>query len=348
MDLADISFELHTRDPVILSFELDSAVAKRLPTLGSDFLSTLDRLCRGRFDMKRMRARLEECRLQVLQTFEASPVGCILDAVTSDALYGREEDAAFSEHWTDMLAIDDLLRWTENDWRNLMATWLIDSHCVTLTAVPSAALAAEQADATKARVKAMCQRLGRSGLASLEARLTEAKQVTTKPVPSALLSTFTPPDAARIVLPRAETARNRGTGGGQVAPFKSLQATINKESANFPYFLQFDHYTSSFVSVCAYLSGPITDCWPLFVDSFFSMPVQRQNGQVLTQQEAYRQLDDITVGFGATACSEGKFSVLDRFRARGLSTDDSRSDGQSAYRSTIDHSGAEGEVRRRC
>ncbi|GAA5882625.1 hypothetical protein JCM3774_005663 [Rhodotorula dairenensis] len=300
-----ISFEVHTRDPLILSFTLDSVVAKRLPTLGSDFLSTLDRLCRGRFDMNRMHARLDEWRLQVLQTFESSPASCILDAVTSDALYGREEDATFSEQWTDMLAIDDLLRWKENDWRNLMAKWFTDSHCVTVTGIPSASLAAEQAEATKARVNAARKHLGPSGLASLEKRLTEAKQVTTQPVPAALLSSFTPPDAARIVLPPAETARNRGTGGGQVSPFKSLQATINKEPANFPYFLQFDHYASSFVSVCAYLSGPITDCWPLFVDSFFSMPVQRQNGQKLTQQEAYRQLDDITVGFGASACSEG-------------------------------------------
>lgn len=304
--MAGISFDTDGRDPVILSFTLDFVVAKRLSNLGSDFLSTLDRLCRGRFDMKRMKARLAEWRLDVLQALESSPASCVISAVSDDALYGREDDATFAEQWNDMLAIDELLRWKENDWRNLLATWFIDRHCVTLTGIPSAELAADQASETKARVAATCQHLGRGGLASLEQRLAAAKAVTTQPVPPALLSSFKPPDVARIRLPQAETARSRGTGGGPLSTFKSLQSTINKDPANLPYFLQFGHYASSFVSVSAYLSGTITDHWPLFVDSFFSMPVQRQNGKVLTYQEAYQQLDDLAVGFTARGCSEGE------------------------------------------
>jgi Zn-dependent M16 (insulinase) family peptidase len=304
--LAGISFGTSGRDPVILAFTLDFVVAKRLLNLGSDFLSTLDRLCRGRFDMKRMKARLEEWRLDVLQTLESSPESCVISAVSDDALYGREDDATFSEQWNDMIVIDELLLWKENDWRNLLATWFIDRHCVTLTGIPSAELAAEQAEATKERVAATCQHLGRGGLLSLEQRLAAAKRVTTQPVPPALLSSFKPPDVACIHLPRAETARSRGTGGGPLSTFKSLQSTINKDPANLPYFLQFNHYASSFVSVCAYLGGTITDHWPLFIDSFFSMPVQRQNGKVLSYQEAYRQLDDLAVGFSANGCSEGE------------------------------------------
>lgn len=305
--MAGISFGTDGRDPVILSFTLDFVVAKRLSNLGSDLLSTLDRLCRGRFDMKRMKARLEEWRLDVLHTLESSPESCVISAVSDDALYGREDDPTFSEQWNDMLAIDKLLRWKENDWRNLLATWFIDRHCVTLTGIPSAELAADQAEATKGRVAATCQHLGRGGLAALEQRLAAAKAVTTEPVPPALLSSFKPPDVARILLPQAETARNRGTGGGPLSTFKSLQSTINKDPANLPYFLQFNHYASSFVSVCAYLSGTITDHWPLFVDSFFSMPVQRQNGKVLTYPEAYQQLDDLALGFTASGCSEGEW-----------------------------------------
>ncbi|GAA5981277.1 hypothetical protein JCM10908_004050 [Rhodotorula pacifica] len=302
-----VGFSTDMRDPIILSFTLSSVVATRLWTLGSDFLVTLDRLCSGRFDMKRMQARLQEWRLDVLHDLEASSDNVIINAVSDDALYGEEGDTTFSEQWNDMLAIDELLHWKEKDWRNLMATWFIDSHCVTLTGTPSSDMATEQAEATKARIKATCQQLGNAGLASLEKRLSAAKQITTQPVPAALLSSFSPPDAAKIVLAQSEVARSKGTGGGQLSPFKSLQSTINKDTANLPYFLQFNHYASSFVSISAYLNGPITDAWPLFVASFFAMPVQRAHGEKLSYQDAYRQLDDLTVSFSAATCSEGLF-----------------------------------------
>lgn len=104
-------------------------------------------------------------------------------------------------------------------------------------------------------------------------------------------------------------ARGRETFSG------CLQAKINADKGDVPYFIQFDHFPSSFVEVAALLHGPPTELFPLFLDTFFAMPVMREDGTRLSFEQVSRALDELAIDFGAQTLGEGPSSVFSRVLA---------------------------------
>lgn len=298
----DIAFEVARRDPHVLTFTLAGVPEDRLASASSVFLATLEAICSSPFDMIRMQARLREWHLNVLQDLETAPADRVLSGVTTDALYGNGRTLSFSTMWNDLDVIASLKDWAPQKWLRLLAAWFVDAHRLVMIGSPSSDLAHEQSEANAARVAARRRSLGPIGLAQLDKTLEEAKAVTTVPAPSTALRPFKVPSTSSIKIPPIETARSPGISGGQPG---SLQASINKAGVSSPFFLQFDHYPSSFVSVCAFLCGSTSNVWPLFVSSFFAMPVQRASGETLSSTKAYQQLEDLAIGFDASTCSEG-------------------------------------------
>lgn len=180
----------------------------------------------------------------------------------------------------------------------------VDAHVVTLVTVPSAKVAKAQAAETAARVLANRQRLSPTGLARLAADLASAKAANDHPPPKSLVKSFSVPDYTKIALPRVETARSNGVAAGKESFSGPLQRKVNRD-VDLPFFVQFDHFESNFVTVSVHLRGPTVELFSLWINCFFAMPVKRLDGTVLPFQEAYRQLTDLAIEIEAVQESEG-------------------------------------------
>ena len=66
---------------------------------------------------------------------------------------------------------------------------------------------------------------------------------------------------------------------------------------------------SEFVTISLFLHGAALPILPLYLDTFFSMPVNRADGRQLSWQEVSRKLDEDLVGFAAVVEHEGKLSL---------------------------------------
>lgn len=131
-----------------------------------------------------------------------------------------------------------------------------------------------------------------------------AKAANDHPAPKSLVGSFSVPDYTKIALPTVETARSNGVAAGKESFPGPLQRKINRD-VDLPFFVQFDHYDSSFVTVSVHLHGPPVELFSLWNSCFFAMPVKRFDGRVLPFQEAYRQLTDLAIEIEAVVESEG-------------------------------------------
>ncbi|BGO99155.1 hypothetical protein NBRC10513v2_000259 [Rhodotorula toruloides] len=292
------------RDPNILSVCISAVPVHNIDATAGEVLDFLGQLCHVAIDMHRIQIGLKQVRLQLLDTLEGSSSSYIFDSVKQDIIYGAEDGSTLKDVFDDLEVLQRLAKLREKDWKRLLEQWLVDAHAVTLVAVPSAKLAKEQAAETTARVAANRQRLGPAGLARLAADLVSAKAANDHPPPKSLVKSFSVPDYTKIALPTVETARSNGVARGKETFSGPLQRKINRD-VDLPFFVQFDHYESSFVTVSVHLHGPPVDLFSLWNSCFFAMPVKRFDGTVLPFQEAYRQLTDLAIEIGAVAESEG-------------------------------------------
>ncbi|GAA5858806.1 hypothetical protein JCM8547_004996 [Rhodosporidiobolus lusitaniae] len=301
-----IAFSSEFRDPTLLTAILGSVPSHRLPSLASEFYDALRQILREPFDTDRMETILKQQALGVLETLETAPAAYVQGSVSQDILYGKEDGSELRKVFADLKLNKKLRKFTADDWLDLLEMWFVERHSVTLIGTPSVALAASQSAANHARVSAFKSRLGPSGLAKLDADLERAKKANDHPAPASYLEKFKIPNIDALEWLTVETARSNGVGKGRDVFKGHLQEKINDDrGGELPYFVEFEHFESSFVSVSVFLHGPPTSIFPLFLNCFFAMPVHRADGTKLTFQEASRQLDKDTVSFSAQTLGEG-------------------------------------------
>ncbi|GAA5972730.1 hypothetical protein JCM11641_002994 [Rhodosporidiobolus odoratus] len=301
-----IGFSSEYRDPTILHVDIVSVPAHRLPSLGAELLDALREILRQDFDMDRMWTVLDQQILSMKETLESSPAAYVQGSVAQEILYGAEDGSTFIKYFQDRKLIKKLLKFTADDWLDLLETWFVERHSVMLIGTPSADLAKKQSTATASRNAATKKRLGPSGLSKLAADLDAAKKANDHPAPAKVIESYKIPDVRGIAWLEVETARSNGVGMGKTKFRTELQDKINADKGGeLPYFVQFDSFDSSFVSVSALLHGPPTSIFPLFLDTFFAMPVERADGSHLTFEEANHLLDKEAIGFSAQTLGEG-------------------------------------------
>lgn len=81
-----------------------------------------------------------------------------------------------------------------------------------------------------------------------------------------------------------------------------LAKYIEQDGAPLPFFVQYDHVKSDFVTVhgCFSLAKLPTRLRPhlnLYLSSFFSLPVKRSTGERLNHEEVVHRLDSDTVSY---------------------------------------------------
>lgn len=125
-----------------------------------------------------------------------------------------------------------------------------------------------------------------------------------KPVPSEMISKFKVPDVNGIDWIRVESARSNGVAQGSGAANR-VQEHVNADGADLPLFIQFDQIDSNFIEISVHLffdnthngSVDIRSLLPIYVDSFFSLPVTRADGTELDFESVVRTLDAETLSY---------------------------------------------------
>ncbi|BGP44450.1 hypothetical protein JCM10450v2_000264 [Rhodotorula kratochvilovae] len=293
------------RDPGIITVMLSNVPAKHLDTLASRFLVFLKQQCLAPLDMSRMRYQLDQGRLGILETLETDAASYVQGSVLQDILYGAEDGSQLSDVFNDIAMVKTLEKYTEDDWLDVLENWIVERHTVTIVARPSARLAREQAADTKAQVAANRARLGSAGLARAAAELDTAKKLNNHPAPQKLIESYQIPSLSSIGWIDVDTARSNGVARGRETFTGPLQSKINAEDADVPYFIQFDHFPSSFVQVSAFLHGPPAELFPLYMHTFFAMPIMREDGTRLSFEQAHRAVDELAISFSSQTLGEG-------------------------------------------
>ncbi|GAA5828259.1 hypothetical protein JCM11251_002663 [Rhodosporidiobolus azoricus] len=300
-----ITFSTDFRSPTLLNVSLSAVPADQLPHLGADFLDALEHLAHEHIDMNRLWGGLKNKWLTMLQMLETDADSYVQASIMQDVLYGAEDGRDFSDAFNDLHLMRKLMLWTPSDWHNLLKTWYIKPHNITLIGTPAATLVKQNDLANKARVSLTKKRLGKTGLAALEVNLEKAKANNEHPAPPSVTEAFRIP-ADDIAWQKVETARSNGAGRGRETFHNALQEKINRDHGGaLPYFVQFDHFESNFVSVSAFLHGSPLPIFPLWSDSFFSMPLRRRDGSLLSFEKTMRKLSHDSISHDASMCEEG-------------------------------------------
>lgn len=126
----------------------------------------------------------------------------------------------------------------------------MDPPCVVIIGQPSAAMADRLETAEKARIAAQVESLGPNGLKKAEEELTKAKTEHDTPIPTDILTSFPVPSVDSISWIDVKSLQQPGTGRQAVTPTETqLSKHISSDGQALPFFVQYDHVTSDFVTV---------------------------------------------------------------------------------------------------
>lgn len=189
---------------------------------------------------------------------------------------------------------------------------------------PSAALADKLEKEEKDRVAATVEQYGPEGLAKLAKEIEDAQAENDKPIPSELISKFKVPDVKGIEWIKVESARSHGVARGEDAPNSKVQKHIDADGSELPLFVQYDReylvarrlmlanshrpsdINSNFIQVSIVLfatdipgfsPAQLRALLPIYLDSFFTLPVTRADGTKLDYEDVVRSLDAETLSY---------------------------------------------------
>lgn len=200
----------------------------------------------------------------------------------------------------------ELKKWTSKQWSDLLRKFYVDPPCVIVCGKPSGEMVDRLDREEKARIAAQKERLGPAGLAEREQILEEAKAEHEKDIPTEILTSFPVPDVKSIAwIPVQSVQEKHGLEGRAPTATPNnaqLAKHIEQDGAPLPFFVQYDHVKSDFVTVHAYFSlaklpTRLRPHITLYLSSFFSLPIHRSNGERLNHEEVVHRLDSDTVSY---------------------------------------------------
>ncbi|SPO29441.1 related to metalloprotease 1 [Ustilago trichophora] len=322
----------------LLSAYFSSVPTEQLDKLDQQLVDLLATIVKDGIDMDRMQMVIKRDKLKVLSQLETKPADSFADLLITDFLYGNRNGQDLHTALEDMKRYDELLTWKSEQWTELLQKFFIDNPRLVVVGRPSSALSDKLKADTKALEEKRRKELGADGLKKLEEQLEAAKKENDRPIPDEMLKQFKIPSTDSIkwipvgtaqVLPTAEHVKK-----GEVTAYgmkvqntaddldKQIQAHVDADQAALPYFVQFDHVSSAFVSISLVfattdLPKELRAQMQLYLSVLFSLPVVKQDGSQasLTYEEVVKGLDEDTLeydvslgsgGFGELVCAELK------------------------------------------
>lgn len=322
----------------LLSAYFSSVPSDQLDRLDQQLIDLLAGIVKEGVDMDRMRMVIKRDKLKVLSQLETKPADSFADLLITDFLYGNRDGQDLHTALEDMKRYDQLLTWTSEQWTELLQKIFVDNPRLVVVGRPSSALSDKLKADTKALEKERREKLGEEGLKRLEEQLEAAKRENDRPIPDAMLKQFKIPNTDSIkwipvgtaqVLPSVASEQKAETTAYGIKVQNvadeldnQIQAHVDADRASLPYFVQFDHVSSAFVSISLVfattdLPKELRAHMQLYLSVLFSLPITKQDGSEasLTYEEVVKGLDEDTLeydvslgsgGFGELVCAELK------------------------------------------
>lgn len=293
-----------------------SVPTEELDTFDEKVIESLNKVLHEGIDMKKIQVIIERERRKLFAGLESKGGEIFADTLIADFLYLRENGEDLAEEVNDIEQFDELSRWTEQQWKDLLRSYFVDAHRVVVCAKPSSALQEKLESEENARVDKQVKQLGPDGIKKLGEELEAAKKENDTPVPQDVLTSFPVPDVSTISWIPVTSAQSRGRDGVVPAPRgEPLAAHIAKDGVELPVFVSFHNIASKFFAIDAYIStaklpDELRPLLTVYVASFFSLPVTRSDGTKLSYEEVIDQLDNETVLSDASMGSGGGFSQM--------------------------------------
>ncbi|CUA75459.1 putative protein C3H1,02c [Schizosaccharomyces pombe 972h-] [Rhizoctonia solani] len=282
----------------------ESVPTQELDTLHGKLIAKLKQIVADGVDMDRMRLVIKRDRLKLKSMLESYGGKIFYSELIKDFLYGKEDGSEIAPSLAEMKRYEELEKWTAKQWENLLTKYWIEAPSIVVGARPSAELQDALETGEKTRIEEQRKKLGPEGLANLEEELNAAKAEHDKPIPPEILTGFPVPDVQSISWIPVQSARNDPFNTNVKKVGSGLQDRLDKDPVELPYFVQYDHIPSDFVTVSAYLSTKslpdhLRPYISLYLASFFALPVNRPDGTQISHEDMVKKLDDVTVAYNS-------------------------------------------------
>ncbi|EPQ60716.1 hypothetical protein GLOTRDRAFT_30984 [Gloeophyllum trabeum ATCC 11539] len=291
---------------VDLPIYIGSVPTEHIDTFSERLRSSFKRIAQEGFDMERMSMVINRDERQLLSKLESAKGDTFSGTVITDFLYGKEDASELLPAMDEINYYNALKKWTNQDWVKLLQrlVYYIDPPSVTVVGKPSAAMADKLEVDEKVRIAAQKEKLGPEGLKEKARELEEAKKEHEKPIPTDILTAFPVPDVKSISWITVKSIQEGGKGRlpSKFDADPELVKHISTDGQQLPFFVQYDHVHSEFVTIHAYFSlaklpNRLRPYLSAYLASFFSLPIKRSTGEELTHEEVVNKLDNETVSY---------------------------------------------------
>jgi len=290
---------------VELPVYVGSVPTEHLDTFDEKLKASLQRIVDNGIDMERMAMVISRDERQLRSKVETSKGDTFSGTVITDFLYGAEDGSELEPSMDEFNQYAELRKWSSTQWTDLLKKYYVDPPRIVVRGKPSGAMADKLEKDEKARIAAQKERLGSKGLARAEKELEEAKQEHEKEIPNEILTSFPVPDVKSIAWIPVQSLQDVGKGRKRTIVQKNnadLAHHIESDGDALPFFVQYDHVQSDFVTVNAFFSlatlpHRLRPYISTYLASFFSLPVRRSSGERLTHEQVVNRLDNDTVSY---------------------------------------------------
>lgn len=312
-----IYFSEDTRATMVdLPIYIGSVPVDELDNFDDKLIASFKRIASDGVDMTRMSMVINRDERQLRSKLESAKGDTFSGAIISDFLYGAADGSDMHPALDEINHYKTLRTWTNSQWVDLLHKYIIDRPYVVVVGKPSATLAEKLEQDEKARLATQRETLGPDGLANAERELEAAKAEHEKPIPTDVLTSFPVPDVKSISWIPVQCVQEPGKGRSSVVQNigqSQLSKHIQSDGSPLSMFVQYDHVKSDFVAVHAFFSlaklpDRLRPYLSTYLSVFFSLPVQRASGELLSHEEVVNQLDDGTVSYEAVLGISDQFS----------------------------------------
>ncbi|KAJ3976962.1 Metalloenzyme, LuxS/M16 peptidase-like protein [Lentinula raphanica] len=289
---------------VSMPIYVGSVPTEYLDTFDQKLKASFQRIVKEGIDMERMAMVINRDERQLRSKLESAKGDTFSGTVITDHLYGTEDGSELSPAMAEFDTYAAVKNWTSKQWTDLIQKYFINPPSVTVIGRPSAALADKLEKDEKKRIAAQIKKLGPEGLKAAAQELEEAKAEHDKPIPTEVLTQFKIPSVKSISWIPVQSLQQKGKGRSAAPASESsgLAKFIASDGDEPPFFVQYDHVESDFVSIhalCSLENLPerLRNHISTYLSAFFALPVNRQNGERLTHEEVINKLDNETVSY---------------------------------------------------
>ncbi|KAF9569657.1 hypothetical protein CPC08DRAFT_731821 [Agrocybe pediades] len=312
-----IYFSEDTRANMVnLPIYVGSVPTEHLSTFNEKLRASLQKIVSEGLDMQRMAMVLNRDERQLRSKLESAKGDTFSGTLITDVLYGAEDGSEIQSSMDEINYYSQLRTWTSAQWTSLLSKYYVEPSSVVIIGKPSAELAETLETAEKARIAAQVKKLGPEGLKKAEEELEQAKAEHSRTIPTELLTSFPVPDVKSISWIPVHSVQEPGKGRKIVYPpatDSALYKHIESDGKTLPFFVEYDHVESDFVSIHGIFSldklpDRLRPYMSAYLSAFFALPIERESGEKLSHEEVINQLDNETVSYEAGLGISNSFS----------------------------------------